>query len=188
MFQLKYILKYLLSLINDPGQTWKFLTEDDVQESKPEYMQNNYYLPMMGVVAVALFLMAGWGTTFDIERAMKTAVKFLASYFAGPFLADFILRKLHPAFFGKALDKDRLLVFIGYSMSFLMLVELFSASFPTVRFIAFCALYLFYIVWCATDVFFNIEEKIRWKFSALSFFVIWGSPIIIGKLIAFMII
>lgn len=187
MERAKYILKYLLSLINNPQQTWKFLADGEAEESKLDYMQANYYLPAMGVVALLLFLMAGWGTPFDLEQAIKQAFIFLASYFAGQYLANVVLRKIYDRFFGLILDNDRLQVFVSYSLSFLMLVELFSASFPGVKFIAFCALYLFYIVWCATDVYFGIPEKNRWKFSSIAFFVMWGSPIIIGKIMASMI-
>lgn len=184
--QLKYILKYLLSLINEPEQTWNYLKDGDVDESKPDYMQNNYYLPMMGVVALLLFLMKGWGTPFDIEHAMKTVVSFLAAFFLSPYLASFLLNQTYGRMKQMEFDKDKLQIFVGYCLSFLMLVNLFSASFPTIKFLTFCSLYLFYIIWCASDVFMGIEEKERWKFTAIAFFMIWLSPIIIEKLMSLM--
>lgn len=184
--QLKYILKYLLSLINEPEQTWKYLKDGDVDESKPEYMQTNYYLPMMGVVAILLFLLRGWGSPFDMEHAMKAAVSFLAAYFLGPFLANVLLQKTYGKMMNFSFDKDRLQVFIGYCMSFLMLVKLFSASFPHIKFLTFCALYVFYIVWSASDVYFGVAEKDRWRFTAVASFSVWLSPYIIERLMSMM--
>lgn len=184
--QLKYIIRYLLSLINDPAQTWKYLTEEDVKESKPDYMQANYYLPMLGIVALLIFLMNGWGTPFNLEHAMKSAVTFLVAYFASPFLSVFLLRKTYGKYKPFNFDHDRLQVFVGYSLSFLMLVKLFSSSFPHIKFLAFCALYLFYIIWSASDVFFGIDEKDRWRFSAIAFFEIWLSPMMIERLMHMM--
>lgn len=186
MQQLKYIIKYLLSLLNEPEQTWKYLKDGDVKEAKLDYMQTNYYLPMMGVVAVCLFLMAGWGKTFNIEHAMKTAVSFVAGFFLAPYLASVLLEKTYGRIMKYTFDKDRLQLFVGYSLSFLMLVRLFSASFPHIKFLTFCSLYIVYIIWCAADVYVGIGEKDRWKFTTTAFFEIWLSPIIIEKLMSMM--
>lgn len=173
-------------MINDPGQTWTYLNDQEVKESKPEYMQNNYYLPMMAVVAVLIFLMKGWGTPFDMEDAMKAAVSFLAAYFLGLFLANFLVQQTFVKLLGFPFDKDKLQVFVGYCMSFLMLVELFSATFPHIKFLSFTAFYLFYIIWCATDTYFGLAEKLRWRFTLLTFFEIWLSPLILGGVMSMM--
>ena len=127
MQQLKYIIKYLLSLINDPEQTWKYLKDGDVDESKHEYMQNNYYLPLMGVVALFIFLKTGWGDRFDIETAIKAATSFAAAFFVGPILANVLMRQTYGRVMNFKFDNEKLNLFIGYSLSFLMLVRMFSA-------------------------------------------------------------
>ena len=131
MQQLKYIIKYLLSLINDPEQTWKYLKDGDVDESKHEYMQNNYYLPLMGVVTLFIFLKTGWGDTFDIETAIKAATSFAAAFFIAPILANVLMRQTYGKVMNFEFDNEKLNLFIGYSLSFLMLVRMFSASFHT---------------------------------------------------------
>ena len=186
MQQLKYILKYILSLLNEPEQTWKFLTEDDVDEAKLEYMQTNYYLPMMGVVAVLLFFLAGWGDPFSIERAMKQAVSFVAAFFVSPYLASFVLNQACEKLIGVSFNREKLQVFVAYSLSFLMTVDLLKATFPHIKFLAFFALYMFYIVWCASDGYFGLAERNRWKFTSISFFVIWLSPILVTRIMTFM--
>lgn len=187
MQQVKYIVKYLLSLVSEPEQTWKFLSEGDVDESKPDYVQTNYYLPLMGAIAVGMFILSGWGLSFDIEKAMKAAVNFLAAYFAGPFLAQAVVKIVNNKWFQINLTETKLNVFVSYAMSFLMVIQLFSAAFPTVKFIQFSALYLFYIVWCASDQFFGIIETNRWKFTTAGFFIIWASPKVIQMLMSLMI-
>lgn len=187
MQQVKYIIKYLLSLVSEPEQTWKYLSEGDVDESKPDYVQTNYYLPLMGGVALGIFILVGWGIDFNIEKAMKGVVIFLAAYFAGPFLATAILRQVNRKAFKIELAEDKLQVFVAYCMGFLMIIQLLSAAFPTVKFISFSALYLFYIVWCASDMFFGITENNRWKFSALGFFIMWIAPKVIEYIMSLMI-
>lgn len=184
--QLSYILKYLLSLINEPQQTWNYLKDGDVDEAKPEYMQNNYYYPMLGVVALVIFLLKGWGSPFDIEHAMKAAVSFAAAYFLSTYLANIVLKQTCSRFMGMTPDENKLQVFIGYCLSYLMLVDLVSAWFSHFKFLAFCALYLIYIIWYASDEYFGVNEKARWRFSAIAFFEIWLSPIVIERLMSAM--
>ena len=187
MQQIKYIIKYLLSLISEPEQTWQYLSVGDVDESKPDYVHSNYYLPLMGVIAVGIFLLSGLGLEFSIEKAMKAIVRFLSSYFAGPYFAVLILRILTKRWFSLELEEYKLQVFVYYSMSFLMLIQLFAAAFPNCRFSSISSLYLFYIIWCSADFFKDVMEHYRWKFSTVCFFVIWAAPRIIEYLISFMI-
>lgn len=186
MQQLKYIIKYLLSLINNPEQTWLYLKDGDVREAKTDYMQTNYYLPMLGVVGLFLFVKSGWGETFDIEIAMKSSVSFMAAFFVAPYLAIVLLEKIYGRLMDFQFDKDKLTLFVGYCLSFLMLVRMFSASFPHIKFLTFCSLYLPYIIWCGADVFIGIGEKERWKFTIVASCVMWVSPAIVEKLMSLM--
>lgn len=184
--QLKYIIKYLLSLINNPEQTWQYLKDGDVPEAKPEYMQTNYYFPMLGAIGLFLFVKSGWGEPFDIESAMKSSVSFITAYFVAPYLAIFILEKLYGKIRNFTFDKAKLTLFVGYCLSFLMLVRIFSASFPHIKFLIFCSLYLPYIIWCGAEVFIGIAEKERWKFTILAFGAMWFSPFLVEKLMSIM--
>lgn len=187
MQQLKYILKFLLSLINESQQTWNSLKDENANESKLEYMQTNYYLPMMGVVALLIFVLVGWGSPFDIEHAMKDAVSFLAAFFLSPYLANVVLRKAFAKFMNITFDKEKLQVFISYSLSYLMLVRLFTATFPHIKFLTFCSLYIFYIVWSASDVYMGVPEKNRWKFTAMASIAMLLSPIVVEEIMSLMI-
>ena len=187
MKQVKYIIKYLLSLISEPEQTWTSLSKGDVEESKQDFVHSNYYLPLMGIVALGVFILTGWGLEFDIEKAMKSVVIFLAAYFSGPFLAVLLLRVTNNRWLKIEMEEEKLHVFVYYTMSFLMLIQLFASAFPKVKFIAFSSLYLFYIIWCSADFFNGILEKNRWKITTFSFFIIWGAPRIIEYLIRLMI-
>lgn len=187
MLQFKYILKYLISLVVNPEQTWQFLANQEGQESKADYMQRNYYFPMWGVIAICLFLLKGFSTEeFSFEVAMKSAVSFMLSYFAGLYLAAFLLRLAFEWCWGILLDKERLQVFVGYAMSFLMAVDLLMSLMPSISFVAFVNLYLVYIVWCATISYLGVEENRRWSSTFLISAVVFCSPWLIGCLMRLM--
>lgn len=186
MKQLKYIIKYLISLITNPEQTWNYLADEDVDEANPEYVQTNFYLPMLGVVSVFVFVINGWGSPFNLEHAMKSAIPFIVAYFASQYLSEFLMQKTYQKFKGSEFDKDRLNVLVLYGLSYLMLVALFTTLFPQIKFLSFCSIYLVYIVWASADKFMNIPLKDKVKFTAISFFIIWMSPAIIERLMSMM--
>ena len=190
MDKAKYIVKYLISLVTRPDQTWDYLSKEDVNEAKPPYMQTNYYLPLLGFMSLFIFLvsgMAGVGS-FNLQEGMTSMVPSTVAYFVGPYLAMFIIRELltsrlfqmsHP-------DRDRLQLFVFYSTSYLMLVEMVAALMPSFSFIRLAAYYLIYITWTGSTIMVRVDEHRRWMFGFLAFAVIYFSPSIVISVLKFM--
>ena len=166
MEQLRLIVKFFLSLVVNPEQTWQYLSDPSVREADVDYVQRNYYLPMMGAIAVVVFILTGIHfEPFNLEHAMKASVAFLVAFFAGPYVAEFILQHFMVRFYDTEPDKQRLQLFVYYTLSYEMGVQLVSRLMPSIRFADLLVVYLAYIVWCASAIFFGIEERRRLSFS-----------------------
>lgn len=193
MNQIKYIVRFLISLISEPEQTWNYLATEGTKESKPDYMLWNYYYPLLGFMSLVLFVFAGLrgpadsDASFDIQYGMTQMVPVLVAYFVGPYLALLLIKQaLVNIFELPNPDKDRLMNFVFYCTSFLMALEMLMAVFPAIRFFQFIALYLVYITWNGSHVYIRVEERRRWLFGFLSFLVIFFSPSIIQHLLQFL--
>lgn len=190
MDKAKYIVKYLISLVTQPEQTWLYLAKGEAPESKPQYMQTNYYLPLLGFMALFLFLTAGIGSEegFSLQVSMKNMVPATVAYFVGPYLAMFLLRELLTSRFFKMAnpDQDRLQLYVFYSTSYLMLVEMAVSLIPTIAFIQLAAYYLIYITWTGAHTMIRVEESRRWMFGFLAFGIIYCSPVVVIKILQFM--
>lgn len=190
MDKAKYIVKYLISIVTRPEQTWEYLAKGEVNESKPQYMQTNYYLPLLGFMSLFIFLMAGLHNEdgFSLEAGMTQMVPALVAYFLGPYLAMFILREILPLkyFNVQNPDQDRLQLYVFYSSSYLILVEMAAALIPTITFVRLAAYYLIYITWSGAYTLIPVEDKRRWIFGLLSFFAIYLSPAVVTRILEFM--
>jgi len=169
-------------MISQPDELWNKLIKSETEESKPEFMQRNYYYPLLGIMALVVFVCAGLrgpesDTPFDIQHGMTKMVPVLVAYFVGPYLALFLVKEGLIHFFGLPNpDKARLSNFVFYSMSFLMALEMVLAVFPAILFFRFIALYLIYITWNGSHTYIRVEERRRWIFGFYSAVVIYFSP------------
>lgn len=190
MDKAKYIVKYLISLTTQPEQTWLFLAKGEVEESKPQYMQTNYYLPLIGFMSLFIFVVSGLGGEegFSLQRGMTSMVPATVAYFVGPYLAMFVLRELLATnlFKMRQPDHDRLQLYVFYSSSYLVLVEMAAALLPSIAFIRLAAYYLIYITWTGAYTMIRVEENRRWMFGFLAFAVIYISPSIVIRILQFM--
>lgn len=190
MDKANYIVKYLISLTTQPEQTWLYLAKGEVNESKPQYMQTNYYLPLLGFMSLFVFCTAGFGGEdgFSLEAGMKSMVPVLVAYFVSPYIAMFVLKELLPTQYFKMQnpDNDRLHLYVFYSTSYLMLVEMAASLLPSLSFIRLAAYYLIYITWTGSHTMIRVEEHRRWIFGFLSFVIIYASPSIVIWILQFM--
>lgn len=187
--KLKLIVKYLISMTSEPGQFWGYLAKDKDQMSKPEFMQNNVFLPYLGMMALALFVIAGLSGEgiFDLQHAMTYMVPRLVAYFVGPYIAMFLLKEALPLVFGvPAPNRDRLQLYVFYSTGFLMLVEIFVAMVPSIKFLQLASYYLIFITWNGAFTLIRVEEKKRWIFGFVAFLVIYFAPSLVKDFVIFM--
>lgn len=180
MEQAKYIIRYLLLLISHPQELWDYLTSEGVEESKPDFVQQHYYLPLLGFMALVILLCEGFYSKevpgFDLQNGMKMMVPYLVAFLVGPYVAMMVLKGLlvnyykveHPS-------QERLHLFVFYSTSFLMALEMLLSFIPQIRFFSFIVVYLVYITWTGTTTIVRVDERHRWVFGFISALIIYYS-------------
>ena len=192
MNQFKYIVKFLIALISQSDQAWSYLATAETKESKPDYMLWNYYYPLLGFMSLVIFLCAGSRNpspevSFDFQYGMTKMVPVLVAYFIGPYLALILIKQVLVHLFELPNpDKNRLIIFVFYSTSFLVALEMLMAVMPAIRFFQFIALYLVYITWNGSHTYIRVAEKRRWLFGFVSFLVIYFSPSVVQHLLQFL--
>lgn len=189
MQKLKYIVKYLILMISEPEKFWDFLAKGKSEMSKVDFMQSSIFLPMLGVMSLAIFLISGVAGEgfFDLQHAMTYMVPRLVAFFVGPYIAMFLLKESLPAFFGVPVpDRDRLQLYVFYSTGFLMLIEVLIALVPSIKFLQLASYYLIYITWCGAYTLIRVEEKRRWVFGLVAFLVIYFAPSLVKDLLVYL--
>ena len=181
MEQARYILRFLILLISHPQQLWEYLTTDGVEESKPDYVQRKYFFPLLGFMALVIFLCEGFhhaspDTAFDLQFGMTKMVPCLVAFLVGPYLAMMLLKELLVRFYKMSHPNSaRIHLFVLYSTSFLMALEMLLAFIPSIRFFSFIVVYLIYITWTGSTSIIRIQEHHRWVFGFLSAVIIYFS-------------
>ena len=176
-------------MTSQPENFWGYLAKGKDPLSKTDYMQSVIFLPMLGVMSLSVFLIAGFSGEgfFDLQHAMTYMVPRLVAYFVGPYIAMFLLRELLPAFFGvPSPDRDRLQLYVFYSTGYLMLVEVALALIPSIKFLQLANYYLIYITWCGAFTLVRVEEKRRWVFGFVAFLIIYYAPSLLKDILIFM--
>lgn len=187
--KLKNIIKYLISITVDPEPFWIHLSKGKDEMSKTEFMQSGIFLPLLGIMSLALFVFSGFAGegSFDLQHAMTYMVPRLVGYFAGPYIAMFLLKEVLTSFFKIELpDRDRLQLYVFYSTGYLMMVEMFVALFPSIKFIQLFSYYLIKITWSGAFTLIRVEEQRRWIFGFVSFVVIYYAPSLLCRLVTMM--
>ncbi|MBO7378439.1 MAG: hypothetical protein J6U31_01650, partial [Bacteroidales bacterium] len=106
-------------------------------------------------------------------------VSFILGYAAGPTLATLLIRELFCRFTQSELNKERLEIFVYYSMSIVMLFDLFCSFLPTLTFLSFIGLYVIYIVWLGSSELMEVADKQQRFFIVVAVVAIYCSPLLI---------
>ena len=189
MHQFKYVIQFLIPLITQPAQAWQYLVETDTDRSRPDQMQRNYYLPMLGFMSLVVFLCSAYHRvdtrmTFDVQYGMTEMVPLLVGYLVGPYVTVLLLRPLLVHWFDLPdPDHDRLHLFVFYSTSFLVALEMLVAIIPGIRFFSFIFIYLVYITFSGSESYVRVPHYKRWMFGIVSFLVIYFVPKLIIHLL-----
>lgn len=165
----RYIVKYIIGLMVHGDEAWESLSKEDNEAADHEYMMTHYYWPLFGVSALLIMLLIGIGglfgdtsgsTFFDLEVGMRAMVEFAVVYAVGPML----VAHLAPAFFGYAnmqIDRNKLNVFVPYTMSVLMVLEVCCATFPNLEALHFSQLYIIAVITQGVDHYLKVERNRR---------------------------
>ncbi len=182
----KDLFKWVIALTTTPGKAWKELSEKE--EKGDEYL-SRFVFPLIGLVAVAAFLgILFIHKEFNVELALKSAIKVLIAYFGGFYLASYWLNELLGSMFGKEKDLKLSQRFVGYSSAMMYALTALLLIFPVSEFffLRIFILYTVYIVWEGALFYMRIAEKQRLKFVLIASALIIVLPIII-ELLLFML-
>lgn len=172
-------------MITQPEQMWQYLAQARGAETRPDAVQKNYYLPLLGYMSLVVFLCAAFrgpetDVTFDYQYGMKQMVPLLIAYFLGPLVAILVFNLSLRHLFGmEDPDKDRVQLFVFYCTSFLMALEILEALIPSIRFLGLIFVYLVYITFSGASTYIRVEHNQRWKAGFVAFLLIWSCPNII---------
>ena len=186
MEEIRFILKYVYGLLAKTEEVWTRLSDPECKEGRNDYMMRYYYWPLMGVGCLLIFLLHGNGVmlhtkmtafeaSFSLEYAMKGMASFALGYAAGPILAGIIIKELYGRATNEQLDKNQLEIFVHYSMSIVMIFEMFCACLPYFTFLSFIGLYVIYIVYLGTSTYLKVQVS-RGLFVTIAFLAIYFSP------------
>lgn len=176
----KEILKWVIGLISQPTKAWHVLSK---REENHEAFLSGFIYPLIGLVTIAAF--AGVLFTmkqFDLERALKEAIRTLVSSFGGFYLGAYLMNEIWQGVFKRKKDLRRWMRFVGYSSSLMFMLHIVLKLLPEFFFLKVFVFYTFYIIWEGAVPYMKVEETNRMKFSFFTTVVVVFTPIVIESL------
>lgn len=196
MEQIKNVFKQLLSLTTTPTQTWTYLDDKGTAESDVEEVQWRFYFPWLVVASACILVLNvfhAYSNDLDHEvsvavaAGMRQMVPVLVSYFAAPYVVVAVLRELYPLALHYQIEKHRLEIFVRYAMSFVIMVEVLCAFISQLRLLSFFNLYLVFIIWAGSAIYNHVQEAHRWRFTVITSAAIYVLPILLTRILCFLI-
>lgn len=191
---LRIIFRYVRGFLAHTEETWRHLSEPDVPEAQTDYMLRKYYWPLVAFGALCIFLLHGNGVLlnskltydapFSLEYCMKGAVGFALKYVGGPTLAMLAIGQFFCRVTDTSIKKNNLEIFVYYSMSIVLLIDLFCSFMPTMKFLSFISLFVVYVVWIGSSEYLNIPRGLNGFFWVVSSVSIYFSPAFIELLLS----
>ena len=180
--QYKQLFTRTKNILRSPRTEWEKIK---TEEFNSQQVLNDFILPMAGLCALSAFL----GILFQglgFEKALVSVIISLGKSFGGVYFSFFVLQEI-AKFFGLQRSKTSFMQLAGYSYVVIFVVDIIANLIPELFFFNFLKIYIFYIVWEASEVLFLVEEKKRTGFViSVSFLILLSSLIIERVLLIFM--
>ncbi len=177
----KEIVKWVILLITQPGKAWGMLVEE--QEEGDKFLSRFVY-PLLGLVTVAAFLgILFTRKEFDVQLALKAAIRALLAGFGGFYLSAYLLNEIWLGVYKRAKDLRLWQRFVGYSSSLMFTLNIVLTLLPEFFFLNIFQLYTFYIVWEGAVTYMQVDEKERVKFVGIVTAIILLIPFVIEKIL-----
>jgi hypothetical protein len=184
----KELFRQVMFLISRPEQAWKELAE---KEERGDEFLTKFVYPLIGFVAASAFIgVLFTEREFDIEHAIKSAIKAIFSFFGGFFMAAYLLNEAWKSFFKQANNLQLCRRFIGYASVAMFVIHIIFALLPLLPLMNFFFLRVFilfiatiYIVWEGAIPYMKVEDKIRLKFVMTVSLLIVMLPEIINRIL-----
>lgn len=176
--QYQKLLNRTFNLIRHTQKEWQEVVD---KEDKSEIAINDFVLPMAGLCALAAFL----GILFQgagFEKALVSAIISLGKSFGGVYLSFFVLQE-SASYFELERNKTRFLQLASYSFVIIFVIDIVVKLIPELFFLPILQLYIFYIIWEASDVLIKVKESKRSQFVIAASILILFSSFIIEKIL-----
>jgi hypothetical protein len=166
------LLLRIYFLIVQPSKEWRALAEEEQGFDK---FLSIYFHPLLGIITLAAFvgaIIARWSveTTLNkhVEAALKSSILEFTAYFAGFYLASFLLKEIIKRKYAEA-NVKRASCFVAYASSPVYLISVItSLSGPGAQVVYFFLPYTVYIIWEGATIYLGVEEKKQMGFSLTS--------------------
>jgi len=157
----KELFRQVIAIMSQPGKAWKALAAKE--EKGDEYLSRFVY-PLIGLVTLAAFVGVLFTERhFDVEKALKMAIRALISAFCGFHLAAYGLNLI----WRYTLERgDELLLcrrFTGYASAPVFAINMVLSVLPEADFffLQVFTLYTIYVVWEGAAAYMQVKGKAR---------------------------
>lgn len=180
----KELVRLIVDLIFQPTDTWKRLSEKEMDHAV--FMKKILY-PMIILLTVTAF--AGVLFTrkeFDFELAIKSAILAFLTFYGGFYLAVYVLNEVLVKFLKLPKDIKLYARFVGFSSLLMYTIYILLKLIPQFFFLSIFYLYTVYIVWEGAGPYLKISENERLKFTVISTATILLVPFLIDLILLFL--
>ncbi len=164
----KKIFLRIFQFITQPARTWFSLADEDMGNDK---FLSNYLYPIFGMLTLSAFL-GIFIAEKSIEPALKASIREFVSFFAGFYLASFLLKEVMLRMFDQVPAK-RCQHFTAYASSLIYVVSMAVSLFNGFGLIYLFLPYTVYLIWEGAIPFMRIREEDQVKFTAIASVIIF---------------
>lgn len=157
------------NIIVSPSTEWKAIADDELTGVN---VVHKFALPLIGLCSLAAFIgTAIYLEGFNAEESLKKALLIFCSLFFSIYVSMAVIYYLQPRFNLKQ-NRDLVFKFVTYSSTVIFAVKFVTELFPELFFLKILVLYTAYIVWEGVTPIFNIDEKLKPGFVAITSFLL----------------
>lgn len=174
----KELFHKMAFLLSSPGRFW----EKEAAEEEGSRMMSEYVYPLIGLCGLSEFIGTFIGrdvSTEFFQWALTRCCAVAVALFGGFFLAAYLLDKISWRWFDKYLPKDKLQVFVGYSMTVLFVLDIVNGLVSIEILHWILQLYTVLVVFEGARRFLGIAESKLTSYTVVASILILLSPIVI---------
>lgn len=174
---LKRVFQRMFAFIVQPADSWESAAEEERDADK---FLSEYLYPVLGLITLAAFVGAYWAER-SFEVALKASIREFTAFFAGFYLASFLLQRIAERKFEKVSLKH-CQYFTAYSSSLIYVVSMAGSVTNGFGLFYLFLPYTIYIIWEGALPFMRVQEDRQARFTAFATIVL-AAPYLISFII-----
>lgn len=173
----KAIFRHIFYFVTQPGKAWASVAG---KEANTEKLLSAFLYPVFGMITLAAFIGAFWATS-SFEVALKASIREFVAFFAGFYLASFLLKYLmRKQFTEQPLKLCR--HFVAYASSLIYIISMASSLLNGFGLLYLFLPYTIYMIWEGAGMYLSVREEDQVKFTVFASLII-ASPYLIAFVI-----